>query len=327
MRFSVRAIAASIGAIVLLALAPFASAQEKVSLRLDWVNSGYHAIWYYAIDKGIFKAEGIDLEVLEGRGSAVTAQTVGNNSVMFGTADTGAVMGLIAQGLPVRVVGGYLRQNPMAIIYPKKNGWKGWSDMAKARVGWSPGGASGLLLAPVLKATGMEGKLQLISMEPAAKPTSLLEGKVDAIESFDFLQVPLFEANGLEVATLTYASAGINVPGLSLITSRDTIQKNPALVRKIVGLMEKAQVAARADPNGAIDSLMKRAPTLKRDVVTRVLTLSFNLFEPGYAKGKPLGWMSPEEMVKAQDILIQYGGIKTKQPIETYFTNEFVPGS
>src|SRR5947209_18523283 len=88
-----------------------AAAPEKVSLRLDWVNSGYHAIWYYGVDAGIFQRAGIDLEVLEGKGSAVTAQTVGNGSVMFGTADTAAVMGLISQGLPIKVVGGYLRQS------------------------------------------------------------------------------------------------------------------------------------------------------------------------------------------------------------------------
>src|SRR5271157_4288787 len=88
-----------------LALTAFsAAAAEKVSLRLDWVNSGYHAIWYYGIDKGIFANAGIDLEVLEGKGSAVTAQTVGNGSVMFGTADTAAVMGLVSQGLPIKVV-------------------------------------------------------------------------------------------------------------------------------------------------------------------------------------------------------------------------------
>jgi NitT/TauT family transport system substrate-binding protein len=72
-----------------------AVAQEKVTLRLDWVNSGYHAIWYYGIDKGIFKNAGIDLEVLEGGGFAITAQTVANGSVMFGTADSGC---LVAQG-------------------------------------------------------------------------------------------------------------------------------------------------------------------------------------------------------------------------------------
>jgi hypothetical protein len=32
-------------------------------------------------------------------------------------------------------------------------------------------------------------------------------------------------------------------------------------------------------------------------------------------------------MSQSQDILVQYGQIKTPQPMENYFTNEFVPGS
>ena len=102
-RFLAHACAIAVAAGIALGAFP-AAAAEKVSLRLDWVNSGYHAIWYYGIDKGIFEKAGIDLEVLEGKGSAVTAQTVGNDSVMFGTADTAAVMGLIAQGMPIKIV-------------------------------------------------------------------------------------------------------------------------------------------------------------------------------------------------------------------------------
>ena len=305
-------------------LLPVASwAQEKVTLRLDWVNSGYHAIWYYGIDKGIFKKEGVDLEVLEGRGSATTAQTVANGSVMFGTADGGAAIGLIAQGLPLKIVGGYLRQSPVALIFPKKNNWKSFADMKGSRIGFSPGGTSPLFNA-MLKSTGLEGNVQVINVEGNAKPAALLEGRVDSIESFDFLQVPLFEANGLAVSTLSYAQAGINVPGLSLVASNALIEKNPALVKKMVGLMVKAIDAARADPNGAIDSLMQRTPALKREVVTRVLTLSFNLLEPDWAKGQPRAWMSPAVIEKSQDILAQYGGIKEKRPIDVYFTNQFL---
>lgn len=314
-----------IAAIVVVLASAGVSAQEKVSLRLDWVNSGYHAIWYYGVDKGIFKAEGIDLDVLEGRGSATTAQTVGNNSVMFGTADAGATMGLISQGLPVKIVGGYLRQSPMALIFPKKNNWKAPSDMANAKLGYSAGGASALLLPAVLKSTKMEGKVQMIAMEPAAKPTSLLAGRVDVIESFDFLQVPVLASSGMEAETFTYASAGVNVPGLALITSNDMIAKNPALVRKMVDLMQKTIVASQKDPEGAIDALIKRTPTLNRAVQLHVLKLSFNLLTPDYAKGQQLAWMSPAEVEKSQEILMQYGGVKTKQPIATYFTNEFVP--
>src|SRR3954463_8113239 len=163
--------------VLLSSFAAAAQAQplEKVTLRLDWVNSGYHAIWYLAVDRGLFKAEGIDLEVLEGRGSSVVAPTVGNGSVMFGPSDTGTVMGLASQGLPIRIVGGYLRQSPFALIFPRKNNWNSYADVAKAnnpRIGMSPGSGAAVLLPAVLKAANLEGKVQLISMEPAAKPTS-----------------------------------------------------------------------------------------------------------------------------------------------------------
>jgi len=92
----------------------------------------------------------------------------------------------------------------------------------------------------------------------------------------------------------------------------------------MVSLMHAAIEASRADPNAAIDSLLKRAPTLNGNVVTRVLTLSFDLLEPNWAKGKPLGWLSPEIIESSQDLLLQYDQIKTKRPASDYITNEFI---
>ena len=313
--------------ITVAAAMPPAAAAEKVSLRLDWVNSGYHAIWYYGVDTGIFAHAGIDLEVLEGKGSAVTAQTVGNNSVMFGTADTAAAMALISQGLPIKVVGGYLRQSPLAVIFPASKGWRKLSDLAGAKIGFSAGGASAQILPALLKSAGLDGKVELINMEPAAKMTSLLTERVDAIELFDFLMVSILEGKGLKVSTIPYASAGVNVPGLSLVASDDLIKKQPALIGKMVAAMQETLAASRNNPEAAIDSLMKRSPTLDRPVVLRTLQLSFNLIEPDWAKGRPLAWISPEVMAKSQDVLYEHGGLKKKLPVEDYFTNQFVPPS
>ena len=142
--------------------------------------------------------------------------------------------------------------------------------------------------------------------------------------SFGFLVVSILEGQGFKAATLPYANEGVNIPGLSLIASNDTIKKSPDLIRRMVIAMNESIVAARHDPEGAINSLMKRSPTLNRAVVLRTLTLSFDLIDPDWGKGKPLGWMSPEVMGKSQDILIKYGGIGKKLPVADYFTNDFV---
>ena len=180
-RFSAGVYALVVAAAVWLGAFP-AAAADKATLRLDWINSGYHAIWYYGLDKGIFQKAGIDLEVLEGKGSAVTAQTVGNGSVMFGTADTAVVMGFISQGMPIKMVGGYLRQSALAIVFPAEKGWKRFKDIGNATIGYSAGGASSQILPALMKNAGLEGKVQLVSMEPAAKMTAILTHRVDGVE-------------------------------------------------------------------------------------------------------------------------------------------------
>jgi NitT/TauT family transport system substrate-binding protein len=313
-------------AVVALTLFAFpASAADKVSVRLDWVNSGYHALWYYAKDKGVFDKNGIDLEVLEGRGSAVTAQTVGNKSVMFGTADAGATMGLVSKGLQVKIVCSYLRTGPMALIFPVAKGWKSFKDMEGARLAYSPGGASAVLLPALFKATGLEGKVRIVNVEPAAKPIALLEGKVDMIESFGFLQAPMLKAKGTPSTYFTYASGGVNVPGLALITHKDNIAEKKDLVLRMVTATREALDMVRKNPEAAMDSLMKVAPSLDRAPAYEGLVDSFPLFDSEASKGKPLGWTPPSDIEKAQTLLVEGQQIEKALPIETYFTNEFIP--
>ncbi len=71
--------------------APFtaspAAAADKVVLMLNWYVYGEHAPFYYGKAKGIYAAEGIDLEIQEGRGSAATTQAVAAKTANFGYVD------------------------------------------------------------------------------------------------------------------------------------------------------------------------------------------------------------------------------------------------
>jgi len=167
-------------------------------------------------------------------------------------------------------------------------------------------------------------KVQLINMEPNAKPQALLEGRVDCFESFDFLQIPLLEENGMPAASLPISMVGIQVPGLSLITSHEMIKKNPQLVRKngVAHARRDRSVAGGSECRDRFTSQARADPERQRR--DGVLTLSFDLLEPNWAKGKPLGWLSPEIIESSQDLLLQYDQIKTKRPASDYITNEFI---
>ena len=314
-------------AAALLAVSIPAQAADKVSLRTDWIKSAYHAVWYYAKDKGVFAKNGIDVDIRDGRGSVITAQTVGNKTVTFGTADGGAVMVLVSKGLPVKIVASYLRTNPVAIIFPKKNGWKSWKDLAGSRIGFSAGGATAAYFKALAKKNGIEGKVKLVFMEPAAKLAALLQAKVDAIDSFGFLQAPKATAAGIPSTYFSYASGGIVVPGLALITHNDNIEDNPDLVRRMVASVREALALGQKEPEAAIQSLLKVAPNLKPDISLDILKASFDLFENEASKGKPSGWTPPGDIEKAQKTLIEFKRIKKEHPIDAYFTNDFIPKS
>ncbi|MCX7234498.1 MAG: ABC transporter substrate-binding protein, partial [Burkholderiales bacterium] len=63
-----------------------AQAQDNVSLRLNWYIGGLHVPFYFGVDKGFYKQEGINLTINEGRGSANTVQVVGAGTDTFGLA-------------------------------------------------------------------------------------------------------------------------------------------------------------------------------------------------------------------------------------------------
>lgn len=310
-------------ALAALAALP-AHAADDVKLRLDWVNSGYHAVWYYAKDQGVFSNHGINLDIREGRGSMTTSQTVGNKSDEFGTADGGAMMVLRSKGLNVKMVAGYLRTGPSATLFAADKGWKDWKDLSGARVADSAGGSTIYLFKAVQKATGIEG-IKDVLVEPAAKPTVLLERRVDAVNSFGFLQKPILESKGMPTEYFNFASAGVNVPGLALLAHDDMIAGNKDLVRRMVTATQEALKLVQEEPEAAIDVLVKLSPNLDRAVHLEILKASFELFDSANSKGKPLGWIPPEDINVAQDILVEHDQIKEPLPIDSYFTNEFVP--
>jgi len=98
----IRVTAAISAALIWTALSVLpASAADKVVLMLNWYVYGEHAPFYYGKAKGIYAAEGIDLEIQEGRGSAATTQAVAAKTADFGYVDVPTMMRAAIKGAPV----------------------------------------------------------------------------------------------------------------------------------------------------------------------------------------------------------------------------------
>jgi len=111
-------------AFFILGFVGLAQAGETVSFLLNWVAGGDHAPFYYAQTAGRFKADGIDLNLLQGRGSSVAAQAVGAGIDQFGLADMTTVLVAIGKGADEVAIMNVYANYPGGILLAEKLGHK-----------------------------------------------------------------------------------------------------------------------------------------------------------------------------------------------------------
>ena len=154
MKFS--RLAVILAAAVAVIAASFAHAEDKVSLRLNWYLGGLHVPFYYGKDKGYYAAEGIDLTINEGRGSANTVQVVAAGSDTFGLADSSSVILTASKGADVKSVMSLLNTTGFSVVSLAESGIKTPKDLEGRTVAVTPGDPLGQLLQAVCKANNVD---------------------------------------------------------------------------------------------------------------------------------------------------------------------------
>src|SRR5258708_40204446 len=111
---------ATIGLLLMTALmgSQPANAQTKVRFTLDWIPGATHGAFLIALQKGYYKAEGLDATMDRGKGSAEVVRQLASNVYDMGFPDINVVMDFKSknpdQAFPV-LMSGY-EEAPAAII-------------------------------------------------------------------------------------------------------------------------------------------------------------------------------------------------------------------
>jgi NitT/TauT family transport system substrate-binding protein len=312
-------------AIAVLAAAGAAFAQDKVSFRLNWYLGGLHVPFYYGKDKGYYAAEGIDLTINEGRGSANTVQVVAAGSDTFGLADSSSVVLTASKGADVKSVMSLLNTTGFSVVSLAEAPIKTPKDLEGKKVAVTPGDPLGQLLQAVCKANSVDcAKISMVQVDPAAKVVTVLEKKTDALLGGADDQYFLIKYKGGNPVAMRYADWGANIVGMTIMTSGDTIKKNPDLVKRFVRASVKSWEEAKKNPGAAVDAAMKAKPDLNRQSTLDQLMVDIELLDSKNSKGK-IGWGAQADWDQTLAILKNYRELQTTQPWTAFHTNEFVP--
>lgn len=298
--------------------------EDSVTLRLDWVIGSEQAPIFLAREKGFFRDEGINVEVLAGEGSTVTVKLVGNKSNDFGLATADQTLMAHAKGLPVVAVAVISQKSPGGIIFPKNKPIRALEDLYGKRLGTQIKGVVHKHWEAVAKMHNTDRKRITELPFDRAIAQAIAADQIDAGVAFFFNDGLLLEAKGMPMDWLPFSKLGLQMYSTSLIVHEDMLKEKPDLVRRFTRAFIKGWTYSKEHPDEALNIFLKLYPRidpvyakLKLPVVLG-LTESEDTKKNGFGYSTRTGW---EEMQKA---LIGMELMATAIDVTKVFTNDYL---
>lgn len=284
------------------ATAPTATARPcctKVTAAFSNISADNWVMWY-AFETGIFRANGLDVNLQSINGGAQTSAALLANQVQIAQFGGSEALGAVAGGADLVVVGNMAPVYPY-ILYAQKN-IKTVADLKGKKVAVSnAGGSSDIATRSALRSVGLDPDkdVNIVAVGSHSNRTAaLLSGQVDAgvddpPEDEELVKAGLNPVIDLASQKLPTANTGIIVQRSFLNANKDTVQA-------YVDATIQARAKMKTDKDGAIAVLNKYFKKDLKDAAAR----AFDFFIGG---GSPVTPVYPfpavEQFKAAVDIL------------------------
>ena len=300
-------------------------AQEKVTLRLDFIPNGYHGPFYLALDKGYYREEGLDVQVGRGFGSVDTIKRVDAGSDTFGFADLYTGVKAVAEGVKVRAVGAGLGDSVGCIVALRKSGIRTIKDVEGRSLASSAGASTLVQLPSVFKAASVDmKKVNVVLMDIVVKTSALIAGKVDSMVCITVSEPPALLSQGQDIVVFEFRDH-INLAGSGIIASNATIRTRPEVIRKFLRATYRGARDFARDVAATSAVMLRYHPEGNADSYAGQAKAAVGLWATAVAKQRGFGWLDDAKM---QNTLEQAGRdfkLERKLAAGDFYTNEFVP--
>ncbi|WP_207479104.1 ABC transporter substrate-binding protein [Arenibaculum pallidiluteum] len=311
-----------------------AGAQTPVKFTLDWKFEGPAAPFLIAQDKGYFKAEGLDVTIDSGNGSAGAVTRVASGAYDIAMADINSMMEFNDKNPDKAMKAVFIVYDvpPFSIFSLKKSGIAKPSDLAGKTLGAPVFDAPRKLFAAYAKAIGIEADaVTWKSMDPPLREPMLARGEVDAISGFYFTSLLNLRAAGVAEKDLTvfnYADAGITLYGNALIPAPRLAAENPAAVKGFLRAVAKGWRDVIADPEGGIAAIRKRDPLVDPALELERLKMAIAMcVDTPDVKANGMGGVRADRLGTAIDQVSLAFGFAKKPGPDAVFDASFLPAA
>jgi NitT/TauT family transport system substrate-binding protein len=309
-----------------------ASAQTAVKFALDWKFEGPSAPYFVAIDKGYYKAEGLDVTVDTGPGSVAGISRVAAGTYPLGFFDINSLVKFRDQNPDQKVQAVMMVYDvpPFAIVSLKKSGINAPKDLEGKILGApAPDGAFAQWKAFVKANKFDDSKVKIDNVGFPVREPMLAQGKVDAITGFSFSSVFNLIQNKIpapDISVMLMSDHGLVLYGNAVMVNPEFAKANPKIVAGFVRATIKGFIDTAKNPEEAIKSVMKRNETA--DLATELdrlkMALKDNMVTP-WVKANGVGGVDVARLTKSIDQIGDTFEYKNKPTAADIFTSEFLP--
>jgi NitT/TauT family transport system substrate-binding protein len=327
---------AALAATVAAFAAP-AAAQAPLNLRmtLDWRFEGPAALFVNGLDKGFFQAEGINLTVDVGNGSREAIPRVASNTYDLGFGDVNSLIRFRDENPTVDVKAVYMVYDrpPFSIVGRKSRGVTTDIKSLEGKKFGAPAADAAYAQWPIFKAVNNldDSKMRFENVGFPVREPMLASGEVDAVFGFSNSSYINLKARGIpvdDISLLLMSDYGVQLYGNVIMVSPKLMAENPDAVRRFLRALTRSIQDTVKNPDGAIDSVIKRNDVAKRDVELERLkmTLDMNVTTP-WVKANGIGGIDQARWNAALDQIGLTFQFKDKAKSGAAFVDTFLPAA
>lgn len=309
-----------------------ATAQTKVRFTLDWIPGATHGAFLIALQKGYYKAEGLDVTIDRGKGSAEVVRQLASNVYDMGFPDINVVMDFNSknpdQAFPV-LMSGY-EEAPAAIIMLKSSGITEPKQLNGKKLGSAVNDSTFKLFPIFAKQTGIDmSSMQIQNIEPGLREVLLAQKKVDAIPGQIFNSLLELKAKGVPASDINYfmyKDYGLELYGNSVAASRQFLKEHPDAVKGFLRATIKGLKDMARDPELAVKAAVAYEPLLNPDIERERLRVALDcciLTETVRKKG--FGDVDQDRLRNIITLITEAYKLPRKPTLEEVFNPDYLP--
>jgi NitT/TauT family transport system substrate-binding protein len=331
-----RSAMAGIGAGVLLAASVAAgatAAETSIRFSLDFKFEGPSAPFLLPLDKGYYRAEGLNVSVDQATGSLEPINRVASGAYDMGFGDINALIKFRDANPDTSVKAVFMVYNrpPFAIIGRKSRGISKPKDLEGKKLG-APAADSAYAQWPIfVQENGIDSsKVTIENISVPVREPMLAAGQVDAITGFSFSSFINLKDKGVpldDIVVLLMADYGINLYGDAIIVNPKFAVEHPDAVKGFLRAFVKGLKDTVKQPASAVDAALKRNDAAKKDVELERLNMAIrdNIVTPE-VKANGYGAIDSARFARAIDqIGVTYNFKAAKPKLEEIFDAAYLP--